>query len=125
MQSASVPGGHLKPLCPSQWTYRMSALSSLLNNHEAVNHTLGERASAVGSHQGNEKVTLMMQFEVHLDLRICLHLFSVVEELVQVIQTKDIHCPGVRSEVHRMYEDAQDNALIQAPVLPPVHHHYT
>lgn len=76
--SANVAGGHLKPLCLTCWTCRTKALSSLLNNYEVVYHTLDKIVSAGGNTEPARKApgvkTLMTQFEVHLGLKICLHL---------------------------------------------------
>ncbi|KAL7406980.1 hypothetical protein ABVT39_001091 [Epinephelus coioides] len=108
--------------------------------HEIISDIVHEIISAGGNTEAARKApgvkALMTQFEVHLGLKICLQLFSAAEEVARIFQTKDIstetvqssvnmlsaHYRGLRPEVsfHRLYADAQNNTLIQAPVLPPV-----
>ncbi|KAJ8364439.1 hypothetical protein SKAU_G00132700 [Synaphobranchus kaupii] len=96
-------GGRLKPLCPTRWTCKTSAVKSLLDNYETVYHTLDEIVNAGGNSEAARKASgvkaLMTQFEVHLGLKVSLHLFSSAEEVARVLQAKDsVHYRGMRSE---------------------------
>ncbi len=83
--SESATSCYLKPLYRTRWTCRTPAVTSTLDNH----YILDKIISAEGNTEAGKKATgvtaLMTQFEVHLGLKICLHLFSATEEVAQVL----------------------------------------
>ena len=97
-------GSCLKPLCSICWTCRTSAVKSLLDNYMAVYHTLDEIINARGNIEAARKAprvkALMTQFKVYLALKISLHLFSPVEEVERVLQTKDICTETVHPSIN-------------------------
>ena len=74
--ASNVTPTGLKPLCPTRWTARTSAIKSLLDNYEAVYDTLDEIIRMGGNTEACKKApglqALMTQFSVFLGLKVSL-----------------------------------------------------
>ena len=89
--SATPPS--LKPLCPTRWTVRASAVLSVLTNYKVLLDELDE----IGENEIGEaspKATCLCvsreQFQNYFGLKLSYMVFVAVEQLAITLQSKDI-----------------------------------
>ena len=84
---------NLKPLCPTRWTVRTGAISAILDNYEPLLSTLDE-VHATGRDEYSMKaggfVRQLQLFSTFFGLKLCILIFSPIEQLSCTLQSKDI-----------------------------------
>uniref|UniRef100_A0A096MAR5 HAT C-terminal dimerisation domain-containing protein n=1 Tax=Poecilia formosa TaxID=48698 RepID=A0A096MAR5_POEFO len=121
-----------KPLCPTRWTARSSAIKSLLDNFEADYDTLDE-IIRMGT-QRHAKITRAPSFDADSQ---SLKVFPCAEEVARMLQSTAVSQETIQSGVqmlqnhyrdlrstetfHSIFEEAKNagiNGLVQEPTLP-------
>ena len=95
--TASRPG--IRPFCPTRWTVRASAMSSLLLNYATLQETFEEvsRGSDDYARRASGVVALMQRFSTYFGLCLALEMFSVTEDLSRSLQKKDTTCGAAKA----------------------------
>ena len=87
--SPSLPS--IKPLCPTRWTVRTSAVDSVLKNYLVLMEALEKISEDSCTSDARAKVsTCMEQFRTYFGLRMCHLVFSATEQLATTLQGKTI-----------------------------------
>lgn len=102
----SQSGGvtRLQPLCPTRWVVRARAFNALLVNYESVIEALDNLSDESGP-AGAKAEGLsykLRSFESLLYLAAAYKVFSVVEQLATVLQSKSMTLSGARESVSRV-----------------------
>ena len=102
IQSATggAAGTSIKPLCETRWCCRTSSLSSIISNYEVLLNTLEAICDEGGSTEGAKAApglqALMGKFVTVFGLKMCLLLFSPVEDMACHLQSKQLDASTVR-----------------------------
>ena len=81
----------LKPLCPTRWTVRASALNSILNNYNVIIEGLDELSTSCveASPKAAGLLALMEKFSTYFGLKLSFLLFGATEQTSTALQYKD------------------------------------
>lgn len=92
-QEVATGSSTLKPLCPTRWTVRTAAISSVLENYTAITIEL-ELLTREGSTEVRNKacglLALMDKFSVYFGLKFSLIVFAITEQVSTTLQSKDL-----------------------------------
>jgi hypothetical protein len=91
----------IKPLCETRWTCRTASLTSVLENYEVILDTLEEVSKSGGSSKGAKEAPQLLnyleKFSTVFGLKMCLVLFSPVEDMAKQLQSKQLDASLVRT----------------------------
>ena len=89
--NVDAPG--LKPLCPTRWTVRTSAINSILKNYDVICTELEQVSNESGDSatQASGYTALMEKFETLFGLCLSYLVFSATEEVSKVLQGHDLN----------------------------------
>ena len=140
LQIQLSPGAKsLKPLCPTRWTVRTSAISAVLSNYTVLCTALAEINAVTHDDYGRKAgglLALMDKFSTYFGLQLSHLIFSGTEQLSLTLQGKEttiqdasmaanvalLHLQGLRSDTSygkfyaKVVEDSKD--LTSPPMLP-------
>ncbi len=84
----------IKPLCPTRWTVRTSAIDSVLKNYLVLMETLEKISEDANSSDAKAKAaglaTCLEQFRTFFGLKLCHLVFSAIEQLSTTLQGNTI-----------------------------------
>ena len=84
----------LRPLCPTRWTVRAEALSSIVDNYEVLLDTMEEVRSNPGSSDVTSKASgilnILLRFSTLFSLTFGAEVFSVTDFIATKLQAKDM-----------------------------------
>lgn len=145
LQDSEEGGVFLKPMCPTRWTARMSAIIAILDDYDLLLETLEEKQQSTCDEYGMKAGGLLQSLEKFNSLfclRLCHLLFSVAEQLSLTLQKREISlqdaCTAVEtaksfyqqirteSNFDRFYDESINLARkhsINQPVLPRYRRH--
>ena len=90
--SPSLPS--IKPLCPTRWTVRTSAVDSVLRNYlvlmEALEKISEDACTSDVRAKADGLSTCLEQFRTYFGLKMCHLVFSATEQLATTLQVKTI-----------------------------------
>ncbi len=88
--SAAVPSS-LRPLCPTRWTVRHSAIDEVLNNYKAFMSCLQQIEEGHDEYAAKARGLLiqMESFELYFSLKLSFVVFAAAEQLSIDLQAKD------------------------------------
>ena len=94
-----TPG--IKPLCPTRWTVRAKAFTSLLKNYGELQDTLDIVAEGSDEYarRASGLLALMQQFSTFFGLKLSLAVFAPTEELSATLQAKSASCGDATAAV--------------------------
>ena len=91
----------IRPLCPTRWTVKATAMKSLLDNYLSLQETLDTVAQGHDEYstRASGLLALMQKFSTYFGLKLSLKLFSVTETLSTTLQAKDTTCDEAADSV--------------------------
>ena len=110
-----APG--LKPLCPTCWTVRTSAINSILKNYDVIYTELEQASNESGDSATHASgyTALMEKFETLFGLCLSYLVFSATEEVSKVLQGHDLNaqdaCRSVAQAISFLTRQRSDVAF--------------
>ena len=93
-ESTSTNLPSIKPLCPTRWTVRTSAVDSVLKNYSVLQEALEKIGEDASTSDARAKAvglgTCLEQFRTYFGLKLCHLVFSATEQLSSTLQSKTI-----------------------------------
>ena len=89
----SNKSANLKPLCPTHWTVRATAVLSVISNYSVLLDELseiGEHGTCDCSSKASGLCVTMEKFQTYLGLKLSHLVFVAVEQLATTLQSKDM-----------------------------------
>lgn len=115
----------LKPLCPTRWTLRTSALQSVIDNYESLQDvllTVAKENSEAGR-KASGYASLMNNFSIIFGLKLSHLIFSAAEQANKALQRIEINCQerstvvkSLISYLVRLREDSEFRSFYSATV---------
>ena len=103
-----IPSSGIKPLCPAHWLMRVSAISSVLDNYEAVLKSLEETSSL---ERNSRAVGLLNRFQdgsTLLGLHMALKVFQPLESLNKSLQSSRRTVSGMLDAVETVKKEIKE-----------------
>ena len=103
----------LRPLCPTRWTIRYSAIENLLANYSAILAALRQfvSESTISTEQRSKASGILLHFskgESYLLLKVAYKVFFMLEKLAVVLQGRSANYDGVRECVQSTAEGIKE-----------------
>jgi hypothetical protein len=95
----------LKPLCPTRWLMRTPAISSAIENYEAVLDSLQEGCSAQKDTRAVTLIDRCQKASTLLGLHMALSVFGPLEQVNRVLQSTSISVSGMLEAVEVVKEE--------------------